>query len=119
MRLYLDDDTASAVLVRLLRQAGHDVELPVEVDLRAADDAVHLVQAIRGGRILLSMNHDHFEALHTLVLTAHGHHPGILIIRRDNDARDLTPGGIVVAIRNLEAARLPLQDTFTILNPWR
>jgi hypothetical protein len=28
MRLYLDDDSAAALLARLLRQAGHDVRVP-------------------------------------------------------------------------------------------
>jgi hypothetical protein len=28
MRLYLDDDSASLLLARLLRQAGHDVQVP-------------------------------------------------------------------------------------------
>ena len=33
MRLYLDDDTAFPLLARLLRQAGHDVELPADAGL--------------------------------------------------------------------------------------
>ena len=28
MRLYLDDDVASALLARLLRQGGHDLQVP-------------------------------------------------------------------------------------------
>jgi hypothetical protein len=41
-------------------------------------------------------------------------------VRRDNDpTRDLTPSGIVRAIRNLEAASIPLRDDGVILNHWR
>jgi hypothetical protein len=38
MRLYLDDDSASALLTRLLRYARHDVLLPVDASLSGADD---------------------------------------------------------------------------------
>jgi hypothetical protein len=84
------------------------------------DDAVHFTCAIRDQRILLSGNHDDFENLHDLVLVAGGHHPGILIVRRDNDpSRDLTPRGIVRALRNLEATGISLADSFYTLNHWR
>jgi hypothetical protein len=120
MRLYLDDDTASALLTRLLRQADHDVEIPGDVGLTGSVDAVHLTHAIREDRVLLSGNHDDFEVLHDLLMQAGGHHPGIAIIRRDNDPhRDLTPRGIVTALRNLIDAGVPLRDGFHILNQWR
>jgi hypothetical protein len=48
------------------------------------------------------------------------HHPGVLIVRRDNDpTRDMQPPMIVRAIRNLIAARMPFVDQFHILNHWR
>lgn len=40
------------VLVQLLRRAGHDVELPVDVGLRGQHDAVQLLHAIRAVRVL-------------------------------------------------------------------
>lgn len=46
MNLYLDDDCAGKLLVQLLRQAGHDVQIPAEVGLSGANDAVHLRHAI-------------------------------------------------------------------------
>jgi hypothetical protein len=55
-----------------------------------------------------------------LILEAKGHHSGVLIVRRDNDpTRDPKPAGIVRAIRNLEAAAVPIQDELQILNHWR
>jgi predicted nuclease of predicted toxin-antitoxin system len=120
MRLYLDDDMASALLARLLRQAGHEVQIPGDTGMSGAVDPVHLAYAIRERRVLLSGNHDDYQALHDLIIEAQGHHPGIVVIRRDNDPRrDMTPRGIVNALRNLENAGVPLLDSFRILNHWR
>jgi hypothetical protein len=120
MKLYLDDDSASALLTKLLRQAAHEVQIPVEVNLTGASDAVHPTHAIREGCLLLSANHDDFFSLHHLLVQARGHHPGIIIVRRDNDPRrDLTASGIVRALGNLVASSVPLADGFHILNHWR
>jgi len=120
MRIYLDDHLTSGLLTRLLRNAGHDLRLPAEIGRAGSHDAVHLRHAIQERRVFLSEDHEDFKVLHELVLEAQGHHPGILIVRRDNDRRrDLTPQGIVRAIRNLEAANVPLPDQFHILNHWR
>jgi predicted nuclease of predicted toxin-antitoxin system len=120
VRLYLDDDIADSLLVRLLKRAGHDTELPRDVGLVGRSDPVHFEQAIRDHRSLLSGNHDDFEDLHDLIRTAGGSHPGVLIVRYDNDSRrDLTQKGIVLAIANLLAANVPIENEFTILNDWR
>jgi predicted nuclease of predicted toxin-antitoxin system len=120
MRLYLDDDSASALLVRLLQRDGHDVETPTGAGLIGAYDPVHLTHAIASGRCLLSQNHDDFARLHELVIQAGGHHPGVLIVRKDNDpSRDMKPAHIVRAIANLLAASVALADQFVILNHWR
>lgn len=120
MRLYLDDDIASALLARLLRNAGHDVETSSGAGLAGAADPLHLTWAIRENRVLLTRNYDDFERLHLLIRQAQGHHPGILIVRQDNDPRrDLTPAGIVRAIRNLEAAAVSVQEDCIVLNHWR
>jgi hypothetical protein len=120
MRLYLDDDSVSAYLVRLLRQVGHDVRLPAEIGMAGQRDAVHLLHAVQEDRVCLSHNYDDFEALHNLVLAVGGHYPGILVIRKDNNPkRDLLPPGIVRAIGKLLAAGIPLADNFYVLNHWR
>jgi predicted nuclease of predicted toxin-antitoxin system len=120
MRLYVDDDLAQPLLAALLIKAGHDVRLPKELGLTGAHDAVHLRNAVRETRVFLSGNYRDFEFLHDLILETVGHHPGILIVRRDNDpTRDLSPRGIVRAIGNLALAKVPLQDQYIILNHWR
>src|SRR5687767_12703255 len=102
MRLYLDDDSASPLLARRLREAGNDVLMPADNQTVGARDPVHLTQAIRTDRVLLTGNHDDFELLHDLVLQARGHHPGILVVRRENNPRrDLSFRGIVACLTRL------------------
>jgi predicted nuclease of predicted toxin-antitoxin system len=120
MRLYLDDDSASALLARLLRQAGHNVRLPAEIGTVGENDAVHLAHAIREDRICLSHNYDDFEELHDLINAAQGHHPGILVVGKDNNPkRDLNEKGIVRACGKLLAAGVELLNHFYVLNHWR
>lgn len=120
MMLYLDDDSASVLLARLLVHAGHDVQIPADVGRSGDEDPIHLAHAIRVGRVLLSHNFRDFRNLHNLIQQAQGHHPGVFAVRRDNDPkRDMRPHDIVRAIRNLEAARIPIPDDFHVLNHWR
>jgi predicted nuclease of predicted toxin-antitoxin system len=120
MRLYLDDDSASAVLVQILQQAGHDVLVPADLGLSGAADPVHLRHAIREQRVFLTHNYDDFRFLHELLLEGQGHHPGILVVRRDNDPhRDMKPPHIVRAIGKLIAAGVPVADECIVLNHWR
>ena len=68
----------------------------------------------------LSRNYEDFEELHLLIAQAQGHHFGILIVRRENDpTRDLTPKGIVAAIRKLDSAGVPVENEYVVLNQWR
>jgi hypothetical protein len=120
MNLYLDDDSVDGILLRLLRRAGHDVQLPQDVGKSGESDPVHLTFASRSRRVLLSRNHDDFRELHELVYYTGGSHSGILIVCYENNPRrDLTQKGIVAAITNLVAANLPIENEFIILNEWR
>ncbi|MCE9533477.1 MAG: DUF5615 family PIN-like protein [Planctomycetes bacterium] len=120
MRIYLDDDSASGLLAKLLRNAGHDVQVPNDIALMGAEDAVHLTHAIRDGRCCLTKNYDDYWILHTLVMQAQGKHRRILVVFQDNDpSRDLTPKGIVIAIRKLETAGVPIENEYITLNHWR
>lgn len=120
MRLYLDDDSANALLVQLLQREGHDVQIPADAGMVGESDPSHLTHAIAEDRAILSGNFDDFEDLHELIMRARGHHPSILMVRKDNDpTRDLKPSGIVHAIRNLQNAGVPIIDEFHILNHWR
>jgi hypothetical protein len=61
MRLYLDDDSVSGLLVQLLQAAQHDVQIPADVGLIGNQDVIQLTHAVVQQRILLSQNHDDFE----------------------------------------------------------
>jgi predicted nuclease of predicted toxin-antitoxin system len=76
MRICLDDDSASRQLSMVLRKAGHDVATPVDLGISGAPDPVHLTQAIRVGRVLLTRNSRDFTLLHDLVRASGGGHPG-------------------------------------------
>ena len=120
MNLYLDDDTAERRLVALLTNAGHVVVVPAGVHLSGASDARHFIHAMQQSLVLVTRNHDDFLDLHEVVRTGHGTHPGILIIRFDNDpTRDMTPRHIVTAIAHLESAGVPRENQVYILNHWR
>ena len=118
--LYLDDDSVHSVLVRLLQNAGHDLRIPANLGLTGREDPVHFRFAIRENRVLLTSNYKDFHWLHELILEAKGHHPGIFVVRKDNNPkRDLTSVGIVRAIAKLETANQPIIDQYTVLNQWR
>ncbi len=82
MNLYIDDNSASPLLATLLRKAGHIVQLPGDVGLAGAPDAVHLTRAIRDGLVCLTKDYDDYWLLHLLIIQSQGMHPGILVVRQ-------------------------------------
>jgi hypothetical protein len=116
----LDEDVAWPVLARVLRNAGHDVELPGDANLLGETDPVQLTHSIHEARPILTANYCDFEDLHNLLAEAQGRHAGILVIRRDDDPRrNMSPRDIVRALRNLEAAGAAIADQYIILNRWQ
>jgi polyphosphate kinase len=120
MKLYQDEDTSSVRLTQLLRKAKHDVQTTTEAGLRGRNDAVQQRHAIQTGRVLLTQNYDDFEELHDLIREAQGHHPGILVVRKDNNRkRDMDDHDIVSALAKLIASGVAVADEFIILNQWQ
>jgi hypothetical protein len=120
MNLYLDDDSAKASLVRLLRTGGHQVVIPADAGLDGVSDARHLTHTVQQHLVLLTRNHDDYEDLHLLIHATSGSHPGLLVVRSDNDPnRDMKDGDIARAIANLERAGVPVINEFHVLNHWR
>jgi hypothetical protein len=119
MKLYLDDDSLARHLIAALRRAGHDVELPHDVGLSGRTDPEHFTHCIQSGRIILSGNYRDFELLHILVSASGGHHPGVLVVRKDNSPRDMSPSQIVRCIEKLRASGTPVPDQYVIINHWR
>jgi hypothetical protein len=120
MDLYVDDHLTDPNLSALLRGAGHTVTRPADVQRSGVSDARHFEFAIRHSCVVLTADRRDFRELHEVVLAASGHHPGILIVRFDNDTkRDMKPAHIVRALAKLDRARVPIADELIILNHWR
>jgi predicted nuclease of predicted toxin-antitoxin system len=120
MKLYLDEDIASQHLSKALRKAGHDAMAPGDVGQLGKSDPLQLTFAVGDERILVTGNQRDLEDLHHLIVACRGSHPGILTVRKDNDRlRDMKPGKIVSAIRNLEAVIASLRNHVICLNDWQ
>lgn len=90
MRLYVDEDCASAQLIARLRQGGHEVFEPLrgEPDVRCWRHAQALSAAV------LTMNVRDFVAL-----ASRGEHHGLLLVYRENDpTRDMAARDIAAAV---------------------
>jgi len=113
MKLLVDEDTQAHRLLDALRHAGHDVASVAELDGNGLPDAQVFALAQSQGRALLTHNVADFLAL---AQQAEGH-AGVLAIFRDGNPRNtLGYEQIVRAIGALQAAGLPVQDQFHILN---
>jgi predicted nuclease of predicted toxin-antitoxin system len=120
MKIYLDDNITDHRLYGILVRAGHVVTLPADVSLSKASDPRHLTWAIEKGLIMLTGNHGDFDELHCLVLASGGKHPGIFVVRYDNDyPRDMKPAHIASAIGRVERSGVPVANEIIILNHWR
>ena len=85
--------------------SGQNEFLPTQHRLGSVSDARVLAWAVAQDRPVLTRDHEDFADLHDLVLAVGGHHPGILVVRFDNDPRhNLTERAIATAIGNLESS---------------
>ncbi|MHB1558319.1 MAG: DUF5615 family PIN-like protein [Isosphaeraceae bacterium] len=107
-------------LAALLQAAGHDVVLAIDEGLTSVSDPRVPISVIGDDRVVLTQDHEDFADLHDLVKACDGRHPGILVVRFDNDPRHhLTDRGIVTALRNLERLGTWINDEIRVLNHWR
>jgi predicted nuclease of predicted toxin-antitoxin system len=72
MRIYLDEDISSTLLVTLLQKVGHQVIQCADAGMAGKSDPENLLYAIRLDRVTLTRNHGHFEHLHALVIGSRG-----------------------------------------------
>ncbi len=120
MKLYLDEDIASHHLGQALRKAGHDVLLPGEVGQLGKSDVLQFTYAVAKDRILVTGNHSDFQDMHYLIAACGGTHPGVLAMRKDNNARrDMKPHHIVSAIEHLAKVISSTRNHVICLNDWR
>ncbi len=115
LKLFIDEDSLSKPLVKLLKKAGHDVLTVNEVGLSGKSDLIVLNYARETERIIITHNCKDFEALHKGNIA----HSGIFAIRNDsNYSKNMSRQDILKAIANLEAASIPLANQFLSLNHW-
>ncbi|WP_169980219.1 DUF5615 family PIN-like protein [Tautonia rosea] len=120
MIILVDENMGSRRLATRLTAAGHDVLLAAEAGLRSVSDARLLAWAVTEGRLVLTRDHEDFADLHDLVLAVGGSHPGILVVRFDNDPRNnLTDAGITSAMTKLESSGVMIPNQIHVLNHWR
>ncbi len=120
MKILIDENMSSQRLAARLQAAGHDVVQADDVGLISASDPRVLTWAIGQDRSVLTQDHEDFTDLHGLVIACGGHHPGLLIVRFDDDPRhNLTERGIVTALKNLESSSVPIASQIHVLNHWR
>ena len=92
----------------------------VHAGLAGVSDPRQLMHSIQNDLVLLTRNHDDFEDLHLLLQAAGGQHPGLLVVRSDNDpSRDMKDRDITRALANLAGAGVSIANEFHILNHWR
>jgi hypothetical protein len=124
MRIYLDDDLDSNLLIVHLRREGHEVFSPRTLNRRGVEDEAHLSYAAAHALVLLTANAGDFLQLHEQWLEQwleQGlRHEGILVVYRENNpARDMTLPQIARAVTRLEKSGLLAANTFQNLNVWR
>jgi len=120
VRILLDENMSSHRLAGRLQSAGHDVVLATDVGLTSVSDARVLAWAVAQDRPVVTRDHEDFADLHDLVMAVGGHHPGLLVVRFDNDPRhNLTERAIATAVGNLESSGLAIADEMHVLNHWR
>ncbi len=116
MKLLMDEDSQSNVLVRLLSVQGHDVETVTQVGIAGIDDASVLAYAHSTERVLLTRNGRDFLALHQ----QDSQHWGILIEYQDTDlSKNMTYQQIAAAIRKIEDSNGNLRGEAVSINAWR
>lgn len=120
MRVYLDDDLNSNLLIGLLRQGGHEVLSPRTAGTRGIHDDEHLAFATSHNAVLLTANALDFVQVHNERMTRQLEHPGILIVYRENNpSRDMNYYQIAKAVTRIEQSGISLASAFHNLNFWR
>ncbi len=114
-RLLIDADSQNKLLVKALRESGHDVLTANEAHLRNALDPEIFAYAIQDNRIILTRNCKDFELLHQQNYL----HPGIFACYQYADtSKNMSRRDIVKAIDNIESAKVSVENQFISLNCW-
>lgn len=110
MRFLADESCASAV-IRVLREAGHDVLAIAEVSKGATDDEV-LQHAWKEQRVLVTEDRDFGE----LVYARRRPSAGVILLRFDSHVRTVKAATVLEAVIKLGSR---LKDAFAVIEPGR
>ena len=120
MRFLLDENLNDRRLV--LRSALRDTSPFVgDVGLLSVSDARVFSGAVGQSLQVLARDFEDFTDLHGLIMAAGGHHPGVLMVRFDDDPRhNMTDRGIATAIHTARVlGSHAIADRLHVLNHWR
>jgi hypothetical protein len=116
----LEENMSSRRLAARLQSAGHSPILASDLDLVSIADARVLAWAVAQACPVLTRDHEDLTALHELVVAVSDHHPGILVVRFDNDpGHNLTERTIAIAIGNLQSSGVVVANGIHVLNHCR
>jgi predicted nuclease of predicted toxin-antitoxin system len=108
---FLADESCAGVVVRALREAGHDVVAIAEVARGASDEQV-LERAVKERRVLITEDLDFGRLVY-----AHGRSTaGVLLVRFHSHARSAKTATVMEAVAKLGAR---LQGAFAVVEPGR
>ncbi len=115
IRLYLDEDSMRASLLRALRARQVDVVTVAEADLMGSSDEEQLAYASAQARTIFTFNRGDFARLHKAWLNAGRPHAGIVV------SDQLETGIVVRRLLKLLAARSAeeMRNQFEYLSNWR
>ena len=108
---FLADESCAGPVIRVLRDAGHDVTAIAELARGAADEVV-MALALRERRILITEDSDFGELVY-----ARGHSAaGVMFVRFPNRVRQAKPASVAEAVARLGER---LSASFTVVEPGR
>lgn len=115
LKLFIDEDIQDRILIKLLRNANHNVITVNEAGLMGQADSYIFNYARQNSRTILTYNCNDFETIHL----NEPEHSGILAVYRDYKfSKNMSFQNIVKAIANLEATSILLENQFITLNQW-
>lgn len=108
---FVADESCAGPVIRVLREAGHDVVAIAEVAKGATDEEV-LERALNEKRVLITEDRDFGE----LVYARGRSSAGVILVRFHSHARSAKPATVVEAVTRLGSR---LRDAFTVVEPGR
>ena len=108
---FIADESCDFIVVRALREAGHDVIAVAELDAGLEDDKV-VARALGEKRVLLTEDKDFGQ----IVFASGRPAPGVVFIRFPSGARSSLGEAVCAFVQENESA---LADSFCTLQPGR